>query len=189
MYVVTVCLTRSAMLKVTGHLQKSTEIMKLSNNLIKIPQMSQSMREMSAELMKVCACCTYNQAGILEEMMQDTLDASILGEDQDEIEEAAQGEVEQVLYELTDGRYTHIPLRDRSIGRGYVGLSFATARHRGHVACRCREHRRDAGRSAGLVARAVASLRYHTLCMAHAETQCLGESGLPASKVHENTTT
>ncbi|KAL4401057.1 Vacuolar protein-sorting-associated protein 24 [Malassezia pachydermatis] len=84
-----------SMLKVTGHLQKSTEIMKLSNNLIKIPQMSQSMREMSAELMK---------AGILEEMMQDTLDASILGEDQDEIEEAAQGEVEQVLYELTDGQ-------------------------------------------------------------------------------------
>lgn len=42
-----------AMFKVTGTLQKSTEIMKLSNNLIRLPQMSQSMREMSAELMKV----------------------------------------------------------------------------------------------------------------------------------------
>jgi len=41
------------MYKVTGHLQKSTEIMKLSQNLIQIPQMTTSMREMSAELMKV----------------------------------------------------------------------------------------------------------------------------------------
>lgn len=41
------------MFKVTGSLQKSTEIMKLSNNLIKLPQMSKSMREMSGELMKV----------------------------------------------------------------------------------------------------------------------------------------
>lgn len=42
-----------SMYKVTGHLQKSTEIMKLSQNLIQIPQMTTSMREMSAELMKV----------------------------------------------------------------------------------------------------------------------------------------
>ena len=41
------------MYKVTGHLQKSTEIMTLSQNLIQIPQMTTSMREMSAELMKV----------------------------------------------------------------------------------------------------------------------------------------
>lgn len=43
----------AAVFKVTGSLQKSTEIMKLSNNLIKLPQMSKSMREMSGELMKV----------------------------------------------------------------------------------------------------------------------------------------
>ncbi|KAI3625331.1 hypothetical protein CBS9595_000692 [Malassezia furfur] len=84
-----------AMFKVTGTLQKSTEIMKLSNNLIRLPQMSQSMREMSAELMK---------AGILEEMMNDTLDASALGEDQEELEEEAQEEVDNVLHELTDGK-------------------------------------------------------------------------------------
>ncbi|WFD46712.1 Vacuolar protein-sorting-associated protein 24 [Malassezia furfur] len=84
-----------SMFKVTGTLQKSTEIMKLSNNLIRLPQMSQSMREMSAELMK---------AGILEEMMNDTLDASALGEDQEELEEEAQEEVDNVLHELTDGK-------------------------------------------------------------------------------------
>jgi len=41
------------MIKVTGSLQKSTEIMKLSNALIKLPQISQVMREMSMEMTKV----------------------------------------------------------------------------------------------------------------------------------------
>lgn len=41
------------MMKVTGAIQKSTEIMKLSNNLIKIPQISATMREMSMEMTKV----------------------------------------------------------------------------------------------------------------------------------------
>ena len=41
------------MAKVSGSLQKSTEIMKLSNNLVKLPQISQTMREMSIEMTKV----------------------------------------------------------------------------------------------------------------------------------------
>ena len=41
------------MIKVTGSLQKSTEVMKLSNALIKLPQISQTMREMSMEMTKV----------------------------------------------------------------------------------------------------------------------------------------
>lgn len=41
------------MVKVTGALQKSTEIMKLSNSLVKLPQISHSMREMSMEMTKV----------------------------------------------------------------------------------------------------------------------------------------
>lgn len=36
--------------------------------------------------------------------MNDTLDASALGEDQEELEEEAQEEVDNVLHELTDGR-------------------------------------------------------------------------------------
>jgi len=80
-----------AMVKVTGSLQKSTEIMKLSNALIKLPQISQSMREMSMEMTK---------AGIMEEMMDDTLD---MQEDED-IEEEADAEVDKVLFELTDGK-------------------------------------------------------------------------------------
>lgn len=37
--------------------------------------------------------------------MNDTLDASALGDDQEELEEEAQEEVDNVLHELTDGRY------------------------------------------------------------------------------------
>lgn len=43
----------TATLKITGTLQKSTEIMKLSNDLIKLPQLNKSMQEMSREMMKV----------------------------------------------------------------------------------------------------------------------------------------
>lgn len=43
----------TATLKVTGTLQKSTEIMKLSNNLVKLPELSKTMQNMSAEMMKV----------------------------------------------------------------------------------------------------------------------------------------
>lgn len=43
----------TATLKITGTLQKSTEIMKLSNSLIKLPELSQTMREISQEMMKV----------------------------------------------------------------------------------------------------------------------------------------
>lgn len=54
-FVLEMMLTMSceAMAKVTGSLQKSTEIMKLSNQLIKLPQISQTMREMSMEMTKV----------------------------------------------------------------------------------------------------------------------------------------
>jgi charged multivesicular body protein 3 len=41
------------MVKVSGAFQKSTEIMKTTNQLIKLPQLSATMREMSMEMMKV----------------------------------------------------------------------------------------------------------------------------------------
>lgn len=43
----------AAMVKVTGAFQKSTEIMKTTNALVKLPQLSATMREMSMEMMKV----------------------------------------------------------------------------------------------------------------------------------------
>jgi charged multivesicular body protein 3 len=41
------------MVKVTGAFQKSTEIMKSTNQLVKLPQLSATMRQMSMEMMKV----------------------------------------------------------------------------------------------------------------------------------------
>ena len=46
----------TAMVKVTGAFQKSSEIMKATSQLIKLPQFSATMREMSMEMMKVCLC-------------------------------------------------------------------------------------------------------------------------------------
>ncbi|CAO1626469.1 unnamed protein product [Sympodiomycopsis kandeliae] len=81
-----------AMFKVTGAMSKSTEIMKLSNQLISLPQMTAAMRSMNQEMVK---------AGIMEEMLEDTME---MGEDEEEMEEEAQGQVDKVLFELTDGK-------------------------------------------------------------------------------------
>lgn len=52
-------------MKVTGAFQKSTEIMKTTNQLVKLPQLSATMREMSMEMMKVCSvsivCCVIRR--------------------------------------------------------------------------------------------------------------------------------
>lgn len=81
-----------ATLKVTGTLKKSTEVMKLVNGAIKLPEISGAMQRMSMEMTK---------AGIMEEMVADTFDA--LAED-DEIEEEADEEVNKVLFEITNGQ-------------------------------------------------------------------------------------
>ncbi|KAI8617081.1 Snf7-domain-containing protein [Chytriomyces sp. MP71] len=76
--------------KIAGSLKQSTDIMKLVNNLIKLPEIHKTMQEMGMEMMK---------AGIISEMMDDAIDAL----DEDGIEEEADKEVENVLFELTDG--------------------------------------------------------------------------------------
>lgn len=83
-----------AMYKVTGAMAKSAEVMKLSNQLVKLPQLQANMRQMQQELMK---------AGIMEEMMEDTLEGGVLGEDEEELEGEAQDQVDNILFELTDG--------------------------------------------------------------------------------------
>jgi len=83
---------QTAMTKMAGTLQKSAEVMKLVNNLVKLPEISAAMMEMSKELTK---------SGIIEEMMDDTLE----GLDPEEIEDEADEEVNKVLYEMTDGNY------------------------------------------------------------------------------------
>ncbi|GAN01797.1 vacuolar sorting protein VPS24 [Mucor ambiguus] len=83
-----------ATLKVAGSLQKSGEVMKLVNQLARLPEMSQTMQQMSMEMTKAIP-----QAGIMEEMIGDTMDMM----DDDDIEEAADEEVNNVLFQITDG--------------------------------------------------------------------------------------
>lgn len=94
-----------ATLRVAGSLQKSTEVMKAMQRLIKVPEVAATMRELSKEMMRVklyfftttsinvTFFCT-EQAGIIEEMLEDTLEGL---EDTEELEEAAQEEVDKVL--------------------------------------------------------------------------------------------
>jgi len=75
-----------SMLRVSGTLQKSAQIMEMMNNVVKMPQLQGIIIAMGNEMSK---------AGIIEEMMSDALDEG------DEIEEEAESEVEKVLLEIT----------------------------------------------------------------------------------------
>ncbi|KAI9470589.1 MAG: Snf7-domain-containing protein [Benjaminiella poitrasii] len=79
-----------ATLKVAGSLQKSGEVMKLVNQLSRLPEVSQTMQQMSMEMTK---------AGLMEEMISDTIEMM----DDSDIEEAADEEVNNVLFQITDG--------------------------------------------------------------------------------------
>ncbi|KAG0293673.1 Vacuolar protein-sorting-associated protein 24 [Linnemannia gamsii] len=89
-------------LKIAGTLQKSSEVMGMVNNLVKLPQISAQMQEMSKEMMK---------AGIIDEMLQDTMESM----DDDEIEEEAEEEVNKVLFQITDGLLGEAPLAAGSL--------------------------------------------------------------------------
>ncbi|XP_073418186.1 charged multivesicular body protein 3 isoform X3 [Dendrobates tinctorius] len=86
-----------AVLRVSGSLQKSTEVMKAMQNLVKIPEIQATMRDLSKEMMK---------AGIIEEMLEDTFEGM---EDQDEMEEEAEREVDKILFEITAGALGKAP--------------------------------------------------------------------------------
>ena len=48
------------MAKVAGTLSKSTEVMKIVNDLMRTPQLMQTMQQMSREMMKVGSCADPN---------------------------------------------------------------------------------------------------------------------------------
>lgn len=86
-----------AVLRVAGALQKSTEVMKAMQSLVKVPEIQATMRELSKEMMK---------AGIIEEMLEDTFESMEDGED---MEEAAEEEVDKILFEITAGALGKAP--------------------------------------------------------------------------------
>ena len=86
-----------ATLKVAGTLQTSAEVMKSMSQLVKLPEIQKSMMELSREMMK---------AGVIEEMMEDVMEP--LGEEE-EMEEAAQAEIDKVILEITTGKLKDAP--------------------------------------------------------------------------------
>lgn len=78
--------------KIEGSIKASTGIMKDVNSLVRLPELTGTMRELSSELMK---------AGIIEEMLDDTLgENEMLEGEADEAEE----EVDKVLSEVLKDR-------------------------------------------------------------------------------------
>ena len=80
--------SRVSMMKVAGVLDKSTELMHTMNSLIKLPELSATMREMAREMEK---------AGLVEEIVADAFDAL----DGEGLDEEADIEVEKIVAELT----------------------------------------------------------------------------------------
>lgn len=81
-----------AVRKIEGSIRASTGVMKDVNALIRLPQLSDTMRALSQELVK---------AGIIEEMVGDMMPDESLMEGEDE---EAEAEVDQVLGEVLRGR-------------------------------------------------------------------------------------
>lgn len=88
-----------ANIKVSGALQKSTEVLACMNNAVKITEISSAMQELSREMMK---------AGIIEEMLEETID-EVTGMDEEEMEEQVAAEVDKVLFEVTKGQLGKMP--------------------------------------------------------------------------------
>lgn len=86
-----------ATVRVAGSLQTSAEVMASMQQLIKLPEIQKTMMELSREMMK---------AGVIEEMLEDTMEPLTEGED---MEEAAQTEVDKIILELTTGKLGEAP--------------------------------------------------------------------------------
>jgi len=84
-------------LRISNSLEKSTEVMRSMQNLMKVQEVAQVMQEMSREMMR---------AGIIDEMLEETLEDTLGGED---MEEEANEEVDKVLFEITNGQLGTAP--------------------------------------------------------------------------------
>ncbi|XP_074268209.1 vacuolar protein sorting-associated protein 24 homolog 1-like isoform X1 [Silene latifolia] len=87
-----------AIARTVGHLQKSAEVMKIVNNLMKAPQVAVTMQEFSKEMVK---------AGIIEEFVNEALDDAL---DSEDMEEETEEEVEKVLTELGTETAAQLPV-------------------------------------------------------------------------------
>jgi charged multivesicular body protein 3 len=83
-----------SMVKVSGCIQKSTNVMRSMNGLMKLPQMRDAMYEMSKEMTK---------AGLIEEMINDTM-----SEMDEEDETLVDSEVDAIVNQIADGKILQV---------------------------------------------------------------------------------
>lgn len=89
--------------KIEGSIKASTGIMKDVNTLVRLPELSGTMRQLSQELMK---------AGIIEEMVGDMIPDDELLEGEDE---EAETEVDKVLGEILEGKLGKAKVEDKPL--------------------------------------------------------------------------
>jgi charged multivesicular body protein 3 len=82
--------------KIEGSLKASTGIMRDVNTLVRLPELTGTMRQLSMELVK---------AGVIEEMVGDTIPEDELLEGEDE---EADAEVDKVLQEVLQGKLSKV---------------------------------------------------------------------------------
>ncbi|KAI1720179.1 snf7 domain-containing protein [Ditylenchus destructor] len=85
-----------ATFRMAGTIKQSNDVMKSMQQLIKIPEMMQTMREMAKEMTKV---------GIMEEMIEETFESL----EPEELEDRAQDEIDRILWEVTAGELGKAP--------------------------------------------------------------------------------
>ncbi|OON17874.1 SNF7 family protein [Opisthorchis viverrini] len=98
---------QAATTKMAGCLKSSTAVMKSMSALFKLPafvlilqlpELQKTMRDLSKEMTKM---------GLIDEMIQDTME-STMG-DADDMEEATAAEVEKIIFEITSGEVVKPP--------------------------------------------------------------------------------
>ena len=105
-----------AQMKIAGAMQASTDVMKSMSKLMSIPEMQRTMQEMSKEMMR---------AGIIEEMISDTMDSVL---DEDDIDTIADAEVEKIILDITQGKLKNLTdVNTASISTGAGASALAAA--------------------------------------------------------------
>ncbi|VDM03825.1 unnamed protein product [Schistocephalus solidus] len=87
-----------AVIRMSGAMKSSTDVMKSMSKLIRMPELNATMRDLSKEMMKM---------GIMEEMIDEGID-SALGQSE-EMDEVAQEEVDKILFDITQGAMGKAP--------------------------------------------------------------------------------
>ncbi|CAH8481626.1 unnamed protein product [Heterobilharzia americana] len=88
----------SSINRLTAGIQKSNTVMKAMSSLVKLPELQSTMQNLSKEMMK---------AGILEEMLDDTMESS-LGHPE-EMDDLAAAEVDRIIWDITAGQLGEAP--------------------------------------------------------------------------------